>query len=193
MKKIVKFLMIVALISTYSCSDSEAIIDQVLNNVGTGYAVRVLEGPAAIVAIDSETNPDTIDFTLEIQRGNGSLAPEFKEVRLYLSLFSNATLTEPLLDDNGNPLAEVLFETIDSSLFSETSAVNGLPMYPGSIPAQQVIDSYPTVTLPSSTFAKIRIELEANDGTVYSEANAGGTLGGAYFNSSFVMKFRFRT
>ena len=130
MKNIFKTLLIILVaFGITSCEDSDLQIDQLYDNVDTsGSILRILDYPADLVNLTGgEIVPNTIDFLFEVQEGDGSFAPDFKEVRVYLSAYDDQDLINPTVDVDGNEIGEFLYQTIDASEFSELSAINGLP------------------------------------------------------------------
>lgn len=192
MKNIFKLLMIIFVLGTLnSCTESEAVIDQVLDNVDSesGAVLRTIESPADLVTLTGENN--LVTFTIEVQEGNGSIVPDFKEVRAYVALYQDQDLTMPTLDENGNEVSEVLFATLDQSEFSIGS--NGLPRIAAEIPTQAIVDASPANTVFTfPTFIAVRLELEMADGRIYTNTNLGASVsGGTYFGSSFLYKIIF--
>ncbi|NND62036.1 MAG: hypothetical protein HKN48_02460 [Flavobacteriaceae bacterium] len=193
MKNIYKFLMI-ALVFTagVSCTDSELIIDEVLDSVDTesGAIVRTLQDPPDLVTL---TNPDNnnFDLILEVQQGNGSFVPQFKEIRFYVRMYADQDLTEPILDPNGNAIAETLLTTLPESAFSIES--NGLPRATINITSQSFVDAYPAdaVYASGANFVALRLELEMSDGTVFTDSDVGATIAGQFFNSPFLYRVIF--
>ena len=184
--------MITLLIGTaISCSESEAVIDQVLENVDdeSGAVLRTIESPADLVSLTGDNN--LVTFTIEVQEGNGSSVPDFKEVRAYVGLYQDQDLIAPLVDENGNDLGEALFATLSAGEFAIGD--NGLPRLSAEIPTQAIVDAYPentVYTVPS--FIALRLELEMSDGRVFTNTNLGASVsGGTYFGSSFLYKIIF--
>lgn len=192
MKNIYKLILVTLLIGTsFSCTESDLIIDQVLEDVDSesGAVLRTIERPRDLVTLTGENN--LVTFTIEVQEGNGSFQPDFKEVRAYVGLFQDQDLINPLVDDNGNDLGEALFATLAASDFSIGS--NGLPRIAAEIPTQAIVDAYPAntvYTIPS--FISLRLELEMTDGRIFTNTNLGASVsGGTYFGSSFLYKIIF--
>lgn len=179
-----------------SCSDSNLAIDTLYDDVNTsGSILRLLETPANIIGLEDQTNfPKTLDFVIEVQQGDGSLPPEFVEVRMKIQLFKDQDANVPI--ENA---PQITIKTILSSDFTEISQVNGLPMYPISIPTEDIIASYPGVSFPASiAFLITNFELEMTeldaDGNniVWDSTNAGTTLSGPYMSSPFLFKNIFK-
>ena len=192
MKNIYKLFIVTLLVGTaISCSESDLIIDEVLDNVDSesGAVVRTVEAPADLVTLTGENN--LITFTIEVQQGNGSFQPDFKEVRALVSLYQDQDLIEPTVDADGNALGELLFETFDASQFSIGS--NGLPRISAEIPTQNIVDVFPEntdYTVP--TFISLRLELEMTDGRVFTNVNLGASVtGGTYWAASFLYRIIF--
>lgn len=187
MKNVIKiFLVGMFLIgSTISCSDSERSIDELYDTVDTGGAfIRTLEQPLGLVNVtDPEKN--TIESLIEIQEGNGSVDPDFKEVRMYIQTFQDQDQIDATVDTSGNPTGESLLATFPASDFTP-SDVSGLPSTNLSVMTQSILDSNPNTVFTFPTFIFLRLELEMNDGTVYTNTNVGPTVAsGNYFLASF--------
>src|SRR5210317_204153 len=94
MKNIYKLFLALALVlGVSSCQDSDLYVDELLETVGTdGVILRTLQAPADLV---NNTSITSIDIEIEVQEGDGSETPDFKEVRVYLSLYADQdSLTE---------------------------------------------------------------------------------------------------
>ena len=196
MKNFIKSIIIVAsfaMIST-SCSDSDLLIDQVLETVDTegGVIMRVIQAPSDFF-LNVDPNPDDdiyldqISYTIEIQKGNGTIDPELKEVRLFFTLYLDAALENPILNDLGEPVGEILFATNDASLFEIGS--NGVPRIEFVDTVSNFVSLIPTNAeiIPGfpHTIA-FRYEFETLDGRVYkgtSDELGINVSSVAYFNS----------
>ena len=193
MKTLAKIFILVAAISFTACSESEATINQVLDTVDTesGAVLRTLVDFPDLVTITNEAN-NVINSTIEVQQGNGSFVPDFKEVNLYVQVYNDQDLIDPLLTDDGNEIGELFLQTFDASQFSISS--NGLPRTDISIVVQDVADLYTaqSATPGVPSFMALRFEIVMNNGTVISNNNVGATIsGGIYFNSPFLFKVIF--
>jgi len=193
MKTLAKIFILVAAISFTACSESEATINQVLDTVDTesGAVLRTLVDFPDLVTITNEAN-NVINSTIEVQQGNGSFVPDFKEVNLYVQVYNDQDLIDPLLTDDGNEIGELYLQTFDASQFSISS--NGLPRTDISIVVQDVADLYAaqSATPGVPSFLALRFEIVMNNGTVISNNNVGATIsGGIYFNSPFLFKVIF--
>lgn len=191
MKNIVKIFMLGALIGLSSCSDSEALIDQVLDSVDdeTGVFLRTLQAPQDLVSLTNEVN-NVILMEVEVQQGNGSFVPDFKEVRAYIRLYADQDLAEPITTDDGAEIPEQLLSTFDPASFSIAS--NGLPRQEIAIPTQGIVDLYANSTLTPPSFIALRFEVEMSDGSVYTDTEVGAAVaGGIYYNSPFIYRIIF--
>ena len=193
MKTLAKIFILVAAISFTACSESEATINQVLDTVDTesGAVLRTLVDFPDLVTITNAAN-NVINSTIEVQQGNGSFVPDFKEVNLYVQVYNDQDLIDPLLTDDGNEIGELFLQTFDASQFSISS--NGLPRTDISIVVQDVADLYAaqSATPGVPSFMALRFEIVMNNGTVISNNNVGATIsGGIYFNSPFLFKVIF--
>ena len=189
MKNILKtFLAGLLLIVAYGCEDSTLAIDELYENVDTsGAFIRSLvppsTGPHNITVGDNF--PDAIEAEIEVQEGNGSVQPDFVEVRIYISLYEDQNQETDVLDSNGNPFAEVLFETIPASDFVP-SDVNNLPSTNFSIPTQTIVDTFTDAQYTLPTYAYTRLELEMTDGRIFTDTSVGPTVAtGNYFLAPF--------
>lgn len=188
-------MMLIAIGTTVSCEDGEGAIYTLQNEVDTSGAVlRFIKEPSGIVSLISDTPfPNALDYTMEVQEGDGSFYPNFKEVRIFIAAYEDNSLATLVTDENGNDITEISLETVSAAQFVELSENHGLPMYSIYMPTQEVLDLYPEDTLPNNTFLKLRFELELEDGRVFTDTNAAGTLGGDFFISPFAFKIKFRT
>ncbi len=191
MKNIVKIFMVGALIGLSSCSDSEALIDQVLDTVDdqSGVFVRTLVAPQDLVSLNNEAN-NVIKMEVEIQQGNGSFIPDFKELRVFIRLYADQDLAEPITTDDGAEVPEQLLEAFDPSQF--TIENNGLPRRALEIPTQGIVDLYSNSTLTPPSFIALRLEVEMMDGSVYTNTEVGAAVaGGIYYNSPYIYRIIF--
>lgn len=193
MKNIFKtFLIGLVLIGTaVSCEESTLPIDELYDNVdNSGAIVRTLEFPADLIYLTPGSNDraTSIDMTLEVQEGDGSLPSTFTELRVYIATYNDQDLLDPTVDDQGNPLGEVLHMTIPASEF-EPSEFNQLPSTSLSIESQTVLDLFPTAVITIPTFIATRLELQMADGRVFTNTNVGASVAtGDYFASPFLYK-----
>ncbi len=175
MKKIIKiFTLCILTIVAFSCSESDLIIDDVYENVdNSGAIIRTLVSPSTGPHnISGGSFPNAIEMTLEIQEGNGSVQPDFKEVRVYMSPFNDQDQEFPTLDANDNEIGETLLDILVPSQF-ELSEVNNLPSTEVSIPLQQVVDILEGAQFTTPTFIYVRLELEMNDGRIFTVGSVG--------------------
>lgn len=183
MKSIYKFLMLAVIVTgAVSCEDSDLIIDELYDGVDTesGAIVRTVEAPVDLVTVSGDNN--SIDFVWEVQQGNGSAQPDFKEVRVLLRLWQDQDLIDPLEDSNGNPIPEAVYATLPADMWE--IGENGLPRIAFSIPTADLVAWMPEdtqFTVPS--FINTRLELEMNDGFVWDDTKVGATIAGIYFSS----------
>ena len=197
MKNIYKSILVaIVMIGGFSsCSDSNLAIDTLYDDVNTsGSILRIITPPADIIGLpDQTTFPTVLDFLVEVQQGDGSFTPDFVEVRMKIQLFADQDASVPI--ENA---PQILYQTILSSDFNETSPVNGLPMYQIEIPTEDIIASYPGVQFPGLAFLVTNFELEMTeldaDGNniVWDVTNAGATLSGPYMSSPFSWKTIFK-
>lgn len=190
MKNILKIFVLGAALSFTACSESDALINQVLDTVDTesGAVLRTLVDFPDLVTNTNEAN-NFINTTIEVQQGDGSFMPDFKEVNLYVEVFNDQDLLDPLLTDDGSAIGELPLSTFPASDFALSS--NGLPRADLSLVIQDIADIYTaagaTPGVPS--FLALRFEIVMNDGRIISTDNVGATIsGGIYFNSPFLFK-----
>ena len=193
MKNIFKLILAALLVgTTFSCTESDALITQILDNVDTesGVVLRTVQKPQDLVSLNNPAN-NVILYTVEIQEGNGSTVPDFKEMRSYVDLYQDQDLIDPVVDTDGNVVGERLLATFANSDFS--IGPNGLPRIAVELPTQAIIDAVPAnteLTIPS--FISMRFEVEMTDGRVYTNVDLGATVtGGVYFGSSYLYKVIF--
>jgi len=178
MKNIYKlFLALAFVLGVSSCQDSDLFIDELFDTVDkTGVILRTLQAPADLV---NNTSSPSIDIEIEVQEGNGSYQPDFKEVRVYLSLFEDQ---DGVTEIEGTSETQIM--TIPAADFY-SSEVAGLPAYMIMIPTALVQDTFPEDTeYTTPTFIVTRLECEMNDGTVYSTDNVAEAVGTGDFYAS---------
>jgi hypothetical protein len=186
MKNIFKSILVaIVMIGGFSsCSDSDLAIDKLYEEADTsGSALRILDYPEDIIGLPGGNFNSCLCFIVEVQQGDGSFTPEFKEVRVRLQVFAD--------QDAENAISEqVLYRTIPSEDFVELSLANGLPYIEIAMESQAIFDSFTEqgteFTIPA--FIKTNFELEMSDGRVWDASNAGATLSGPYFESPFAYK-----
>lgn len=197
MKNIFKLLFIsITLISYTSCSDGNRLVDEISDNVDTtsGAVLRFLEVPNNLVNLSGDLPlGNEINYLLEVQEGDGSSTPDFNEVKVFISVYKNSALDDPILDLDGNVVEEQLFATLGSELFDTLSENNGLPQYYFESTSPQVLDLFPNADFPVVVYASYRFQLVMNNGDIWDETNSSGTVGGAFFNSPFTKKIGIRT
>lgn len=197
MKNIYKFLLIFSVVFVFtSCEDSDLEIDTLYENVDTtGSVLRILEYPADLVTISGgEITPNFIKYQMEVQEGDGSFSPDFKEVRVYFDGYDDQDLVFPTLDTEGNVIGELLYATFSAADFTEISDINGLPEITFEVATRFLLDELygNAVFGKNPSFIQTRFELEMNDGRVWTDSNAGTTLSGPYFESPFVYRTIFK-
>lgn len=193
MKNILKILILGITLSFTACSDSDALINQVLDTVDTesGVVLRTIGDLPDLVTVTNEAN-NFINTTIEVQQGDGSFMPDFKEVNMYIELFNDQDLLDPLLDNSGNMIGELFLQKFEPDVFSISA--NGLPRTDVNIIMQDVADLYTSVDASPGvpSFIALRFEIVMNDGRIISANDVGATIsGGIYFNSPFLFKVIF--
>ena len=189
----VKIFVLGVALSFTACSESDALINQVLDTVDTesGAVLRTIVDFPDLVTVTNPAN-NVINSTIEVQQGNGSFVPDFKEVNVYVQVYNDQDLIDPLLTDDGVDIGEQAWTTFPASDFALSS--NGLPRADISLVIQDVADLYAaagaTPGVPS--FMAVRFEIVMNDGRTFSANDVGATIsGGIYFNSPFLFKVIF--
>lgn len=186
MKNIFKSILVAIMVigGFTSCTESDLAIDNLYDNVDTsGSALRILSYPEDIIGLPGGNFDNCLCFTVEVQQGDGSFYPEFKEVRVRLQVFSDQDTELPISE-------QVLYRTIPASEFVELSPANGLPYLEIAMESQDVYDLFTNsgtqFTIPA--FIQTNFELEMSDGRIWDVSNAGATLSGPYFESPFAYK-----
>jgi len=193
MKNIFKILILGITLSFTACSESDALINQVLDTVDTesGVVLRTIGDLPDLVTVTNEAN-NFINTSIEVQQGDGSFMPDFKEVNMYIELFNDQDLLDPLLDNSGNMIGELFLQKFEPDVFSISA--NGLPRTDVNIIMQDVADLYTSVDASPGvpSFIALRFEIVMNDGRIISANDVGATIsGGIYFNSPFLFKVIF--
>lgn len=193
MKNILKILILGITLSFTACSESDALINQVLDTVDTesGVVLRTIGDLPDLVTVTNEAN-NFINTSIEVQQGDGSFMPDFKEVNMYIELFNDQDLLDPLLDNSGNMIGELFLQKFEPDVFSISA--NGLPRTDVNIIMQDVADLYTSVDASPGvpSFIALRFEIVMNDGRIISANDVGATIsGGIYFNSPFLFKVIF--
>lgn len=193
MKNIFKAILVALIVgTTFSCSESDATINQVLDNVDStsGVVLRTIVKPQDLVSLNNPAN-NVIIYSVEVQEGNGSFQPDFKEVRSLIDLYQDQDLINPITDTDGNVIGERLFATFLPGDF--TIGPNGLPRIAVELPTQSILDVLPAnIDLTVPTFIAMRFEVEMNDGRVFTNVDLGASVtGGTYFGSSYLYKIIF--
>jgi len=175
MKKIVKILLsLVFVVSFNSCSDSNNVIDVVLDHE-TGAILRTLE----VLSNTLNSSDPSTEFSVSIEEQDGEDGGLLKAVHVHVSI-------KDLTPDNGTTVAEdMLVKTIDASAFS--AGPHGLPR---AIISATFAEAEAAMGLNSSTHAPgdlfiFELKLELTDGRVFDASNAGGSVTGGFFDSPF--------
>ena len=187
MKNIFKIVLLLLIVfsTSISCTESDNPVDVLLDTVDmSGAIVRTLSPPAEFI-INANPDGNTIALEIEVQEGNGDFDPDFKEVRLYIGIYQAQDLADPIVDGQGTPTSEILMVTAPKSDF--VNGDNGLPTYEFSFITPDVVAQFPAdAVYPIPSFIETRLELEMNDGRVFSkESVAAAVATGIYFDSPF--------
>ena len=158
MKNIFKSILVTIIIigGFSSCSDSDLAIDNLYDEVNTtGSVLRILEKPLDLLNNDGEEK-SCLCFLVEVQQGDGSFTPDFKEVRVKIELFDNQDATP---ESSYTP--NILYKTIPAESFDVLSEVNKLPSYYIEITIEDMIAAFPGIEIPSgASFIVTNFELE---------------------------------
>jgi len=175
MKKIVKTLLsLVLVVSINSCSDSNNVIDEVLDHE-TGAVLRTLEVHSnTLNSSDSST-----EFSVSVEEQDAEDGALLKAVHVHVSI-------KDLSPGNGTTVAnDILVKSFDASQF--TDGPHGLPRatisatFGESVAAMGLSD---TQYEPGDLFVYV-LKLELTDGRVFDDTNAGGIITGGFFASPF--------
>jgi hypothetical protein len=205
MKKIKFIIYFFFIIGTFtSCHKSDNLIDEVLDNVKKdGVFLRTVEqGNKPYLCINSPAPFTEHYITVQVQEGNGSFQPEFKEVRLYVTAYKPADFNNPILDNDAeilNPGGEkTLLMTVPASEFEPGEY--DLPIHEFRFSGEQVMSLFPDDTFEPfignpehpNYILILEFEIEMNDGRVFDKNTVGVNIAGtAYFNAPFQYKKRF--
>ncbi|MEZ4818300.1 MAG: hypothetical protein R2776_10105 [Flavobacteriaceae bacterium] len=176
---------------SFSCSESDLIIDELYDTVDSesGVVLRTIQKPQDLVSASNPVN-NFIALEVEIQEGNGSSYPDFKELRANIQLFNDQDLIDPVLDTNGNVAGEKLVATYLPADFE--TGPNNLPRIAIEMPTSAITAVFPDAEIGIPAFISLRYEIEMNDGRVFTnEAIGASVTGGTYFASSFLYKIIF--
>ena len=92
MKNIFKSILatIVVLVSFTSCEESDLSIDTLYNEVDTtGAALRMLSYPDDLINRTGGNFSNCMCYSMEVQEGQGTPTPDFKEVRVYFTSYND--------------------------------------------------------------------------------------------------------
>jgi len=173
MKKIIKVLMSCALVVSFnSCSDSNNVIDEVLQ-YETGAILRTIE----ITSNTLNSGDASTNFSVTIEEQDEADGGLLKAVHLYGTL-------KDLTPDNGSTVAaDILIKTYDASEF--TTGPVGLPRATLSATWGETSAAM-GLNLDNSTGGDIIVyvlKLELTDGRIYDDATQGGSVTGGFFNA----------
>ncbi len=173
MKKIIKVLMSCALVVSFSsCSDSDNVIDEVLD-YETGAILRTIE----IVSNTLNSGDPSTNFTVSIEEQDGEDGGLLKAVHVYGTL-------RDLTTDNGNTVAEdILIKSYEASVF--TTGPVGLPRTTVSATWGETAAAM-GLNNGNSTGGDIIVfvlKLELTDGRIFDDATQGGSVTGGFFNA----------
>ena len=162
-----------------SCQESDLFVDELLDTVGVdGVILRTLQAPADLV---NNSSTPSIDIEIEVQEGDGSEFPDFKEVRVLISVYEDQ---DRLTAIEGTSETLIMTLPVDDFYINEDT---GLPAYMIMIPTAMVLETFPEDTeYPIPTFVFTRLECEMNDGKVYSIDDVAASVGtGDFYRSPY--------
>lgn len=177
-------MLLVVISTSISCTESDLPVDELLDTVDLSAAILRTVSPPAEFIINANPNGNTIAVTIEVQEANGDFYPDFKEVRLYCGIYQDQNLVDPIVDDQGTPTSEVLMFTAPEADF--VLGDNDLPIYEFSFITPELVEKYPNAVYTVPAFIETRLELEMNDGRVYSKDQVAAAVAtGIYFDAPF--------
>lgn len=185
MKYITKNILLILFVGTLlsSCNESDNAVDYLMENVDdSGVILRTTSSPSQYINLSND-NINKIEISLEVQEGDGDHMPDFKEVRLSIGLYEDLALQIPLVDADGNEIAEKLIATYLSSDFSV--GVNDLPVIDISMPTQDMYDTFPGAQYVTPTYTEVSLEIEMTDGRIYNSSTVGSIATNTYFMSPY--------
>jgi len=176
MKKILKLSAILSLLIYFTaCSDSDTVIDSVLDNSTTGAVLRTLSINNATL---NSSEPDT-EFSVTVEEQDEEDGALFESVDVYVSI-------NDLTPDNGTtPSVSTLIKTIPASAFTEGPL--GLPR--GTISAT-FGEAAGAMGLTSADYAPgdsfiFELRLNLTDGRTFGPESAGPSVTGVEMHDSF--------
>lgn len=164
-----------------SCSTDDKIVDEVLNNVGTGAILRTLSQTNDLVYNDDERafNPSS-KYTLVIEEQDAQGGNLLESMEVYVKF--NATDAERFPEKG----REVLLEKLSVSDFSEGD--RELPVTTVSYSSKVLVEALgiDESKIQGEDRFEFRLVLTLTNGEVYTNTDVGGPVsGGSYFSSPF--------
>jgi hypothetical protein len=169
MKKIIYLFSLMLLMT--SCSESDNVIDNVLNNYETGAVLRGWNPTGDYNYFAPSTSVFTVDIEAHTGTGGGGNADLMQDVQVFVAL---------------NGVGEKLLRTLTPSDF--TTGPTGLPRHSLTV---TLAESTAALGLSDSQYSggdkiNIRLQLNLTNGKSYSAADAASSLTGSYFKSPYV-------
>lgn len=161
MKKIIGLLSL-ALI-TFACEDSDKVIDDILDTVENGVAIRTISQGGEFNFYAQDTSIYNLTFEAHDLENGGLM----QNVELYVS------------SDGGT--TEALFATYLPADF--TTGPSGLPRKDLAISLQEVGD---VISFGGGSTIRFRFVYNLTDGRSYTNDSVTGTMTGSYFTSPFI-------
>jgi len=176
MRNIFKFLFASLFVVTFSCTDSENTIDEVLD-YETGAILRTISVNNAVL----NSSDPTSAFSVTVEEQDEQDGGLFAQINVYSQM-------KDLSPDNGDSSTDFMYVTsIPASSFS-TGPV-GLPRGTvevafGDAAAAMGLTANGTDYVPGDVFV-IGLEVELTDGRTYDWTSAAGIITGGFFSSPF--------
>lgn len=177
MKNIIKYYTI--LISTlllFGCNSDEKTIDKVFNNTSSGI---VLSTRTITSGEFDNANPTTANFAVDIEIRDAQNGNNTASIKVYGKYD----------DKNGGPNSrpEALIKTISSSEFTGSTNGNKAAIVTVTLNELKTVLNLTDTQVRTCDVATIRLEATSNDGRVFTNTNASGTItGGSFFSSPFL-------
>ena len=186
MKNIFKTYLVLSLVglAIFSCTESDNIIDGVLDDFTNGAVLRG-DNDTAILSMILDIEP--AQFFLDIEEQDNQDGALLESVDVYVTFNDNSDIAG---DSSPANTDEVFAFNIPASEFSPDEF--GLPATSITIPLSQFL-SLVGLTDDSQIYVNdtflVRLALNLTDGRVFSDYNAGGIITGGFFNSPFLYVF----
>lgn len=166
-----------ALLMLAACEDGDKVFDEIQANVQRGAVLRTVN----LISNDLPIGDPSGNFSVELEvqdQENGELV---QAVEVYVGFRDNTEEVGP-----GTDVAESLFDTVDSSIF--TIGEFGLPRFTYTVLLPDMLSfvGRSESDITGGDQFTIRFELVLTDGRRFSFADNSGTLTGSFFSSPFL-------